>query len=129
MPLPQTIAGYEAEWSILAHNLTQQNTWTLELKSPKLAKTLRFRFYGFRRALMKHDPSNPWIAALMETQATITPEGNLHFERNPYAAVLRGLLEHSIVQQQPGVETKKDNSVGMSNSDQTILDMLSKKDN
>lgn len=138
MPLPSTIAEYEAEWALVAEALTRQNTLTLPCGDAKQAQKLRFRFYGFRRALKKHDATNPWIAALMETQATITPEGHLHFERSPFAATLRGLMEHSVIKggQMPGTfqggaeQAKVAQSVDpitTEASDQTILEFLTKK--
>lgn len=133
MGQPTTIQGYEPEWAIIANHLAQHGSMTLDLKDRRAAAKLRFRFYGFRKAMVKHDPANPWIAVLMETQATITPEGDVHLERSPYAAVLRGLLEHSHIlpPAAPQEQASPLNDVVVVHGgehDRTILDVLTKKD-
>lgn len=129
MGQPREIAGYEAEWMVIARHLEQHGNMTLQVNDKVAAARLRFRFYGFRRAMARHDPTNPWVAVMMETQAQVTPEGNVHLERSPYSALLRGLLEHSTVTLAPKVEvpTEEVKEAGTAHQDATILALLSGK--
>ena len=112
MSAPKSVLAYEAEWGQIAQLLATRGNFTLPCGDKKKAAFYRLRYYGFRRALTTHDAANPWVAVLQETQATITPEGDLHFERAPLAALLRGMLEHSTLP--PGTMTPASN-VGASN--------------
>jgi hypothetical protein len=97
MSVPKVIGGYEKEWSAVAMTLTEKGELLLPVGDARRAKELRLRFYGFRKALGEHDAGNPWVAALMETRATITGAGDLFLQRGYMATLLRGVLEHSEV--------------------------------
>ena len=97
MSTPKNVQAYEQEWGQIAQILCDKGNFTLPCRDRRKAQHYRLRFYGFRNALATHDATNPWVAALQETQATITPEGDLHFERAPLGQLLRGMLEHTIV--------------------------------
>lgn len=127
---PTSIMGYEPEWILLAQKLQQDGNATLPLADTKMSGKLRRRFYGFRTAMMRHDAANPLIAVLMETQATITPEGHLHFERAPFAQLIRGMLENSVVKA-PAAVPPAEGQVPAAEAhpekhDETILSVLSK---
>jgi hypothetical protein len=129
--MPTSIRGYDPMWMTLAFRLNEVDNLTLPIGNVKQAKSMRLRFYGFRRAMMNHDATNPMIANMMQTQVTITEEGNLHFERNPFGEVLRGLLEHSIVKEAPKVEEPAPDSTLVEGQgqlhEQTILNILTHK--
>lgn len=124
MSISTDLTTYEAEWLVLAEKLKLDGNAELKTENKRLASRYRFRFYGFRRALQRHDPTNPFLGVLMETQATITSEGNLHFERSPFAPLLRGLLENSVIQAPQGNVAIAESDAG-SAQDRTILDILS----
>ena len=105
MSVPKVVGGYEKEWGEIAATLAGPGELLLPVRDVKRAKELRLRFYGFRKALMEHDASNPWIATLMETRATITEGGDLFLQRGYMATLLRGVLEHSMVER-PATEDK-----------------------
>lgn len=130
MSTPKNVLAYEAEWGQIAQILTEKGNFTLPCKDKKKASHYRLRFYGFRRALATHDAANPWVAPLMETQATITAEGDLHFERAPLGALLRGLLEHTHVSV-PGSEAPAAAEPGASRVgdalENTLLNVLQPK--
>lgn len=126
MGQPTTVAGYEPEWALIAQHLVDQGNLTLPVGDKRKASTLRFRFYGFRKALATHDAKNPWLAALMETQATITPKGDVHFERSPFGALLRGIMEHSKVETPAPAATDEDHPIGEQH-ETTLLNFLTHK--
>ena len=90
--LPKDLSGYEPEWIVLAQELAENGKATWSVKNTQLAKTLRFRFYGFRKVFKKFDPENPWSSALMETQVTVDSNGDLHFNRNPYSELMKSFM-------------------------------------
>jgi hypothetical protein len=138
MTQPKHIRGYEDEWLALALKLNEVDSITLPFGDVKRAKFARLRFYGFRRAMMNHDASNPLIANMMQTQLTVTPNGDLHFSKDPFGAILRGILEHTIVQQPKAAEELPPptddghkpsmfNGAGTKHQDETLLSILSGK--
>jgi hypothetical protein len=125
MSISTDLTTYEAEWLVLAEKLKRDGNATLDCGSKRVAERYRFRFYGFRRALKRHDPTNPYLGILMESQATINDKGELHFERSPFAPLLRGLLENSVIE--PVLQTTDSTEVG-SHQEQTLMSILNKGD-
>jgi hypothetical protein len=142
MPQPTNINSYANEWMLLANQLEINPCVILPINNKKEAVRARFRFYGFRRTLAKHDATNPWAAILLNVEVTITDNGDLKFERNPFGARLRDLLERAIVKEGPittmspptptsinnGNVIPNDETPSMPEHDQTILNILAHKD-
>lgn len=129
MPLPQSVRQYEAEWMGVAQTLVEKNFIEIPTGDRTLAFRLRQRFYGFRKALEKHDAANPFLGALMETMVTVKDDGTLVLQRAPFATLLRGFLEHTKLEA-PAADTAPVSPPGpsMPASEQFLLDYLSKKD-
>lgn len=129
MSVPKRIKSYDAEWMTIAMTLAERGEVVVPTGDAKRAKALRLMFYGFRDALANHDAANPWLGAVMETQATITAEGHLRLQRNVLSTLLRGVLEHTrITPPDPSQETQRPQEPSMPASEQALLDYLSKKD-
>ena len=128
MSLPTDIRSYEPEWMQLAYKLKESGEFLLPCHNPKLANYYRFRFYGFRKALAKHDAANPLISVLMETQAVVRPDGDLFFQRNHLATLLHGLLEHTQVVTPTAFQgsNMQDRAVGKTAMETTLLEVLEK---
>jgi hypothetical protein len=92
MSMPKNIKAYANEWGEVAMQLTTTGLVTMSWGSVNKARYERLRFYGFRNALALHDPQNPWLNALMETQAVVTNAGDLVLRRSPESDVLRAAL-------------------------------------
>jgi hypothetical protein len=92
MSMPKNIKAYANEWGEIAMQLTTSGFATIPCGTVNKARYERLRFYGFRNALALHDPQNPWLNALMETQALINNAGELMLQRSPESAMLRAAL-------------------------------------
>lgn len=126
MSISLNLSSYEPEWLILAEKLKRDGNATLNCGSKSAASRYRFRFYGFRKALSRHDAANPYLGVLMETQAFIYDNGDLHFERSPFAPLLRGLLEHSIIAGEPATVAASGDAE--SAHDRSILEIFANKE-
>lgn len=100
MSQPTRLASYESSWMDLADKLHRHGSATLNVTDRKLATTLRHRFYGFRNALAKADPENPYVITLMESRVTIR-SGELIFERDPFGQMLRDAIAKSFPNETP----------------------------
>jgi hypothetical protein len=128
--MPKRIGAYETEWMTITQRIVENGSFILPCQDVKRAGWYRLRFYGFRNALAAHDTSNPWLSALLETQATIDVEGNLVLTRSPLSTLLRGLLENSVVHQGPteSVHEAADPVNPQAEHDKALLEYLNRRD-
>lgn len=135
---PKDIKRYNEDWVEIAQALMKHEVIEFPIGDKRLAQAARLKFYSFRNAYQKdhpNDKSSPLLVSILQTQVTITPTGDLRFQRDHLGTLLRNLLPRATLEcpnpldpdKQPFGKSNFDKPLDMKEQDKTLEDIWKKQ--